>query len=128
MLPERSLATNREYEDCIPIIAVRNLERAKTFYMGLLGFGLDFDGSEVVGLLKDRVQIYLIVESSKNTRQEPGTGNLIILTHEVDELFERCRSAGVDVIVEPDDRPYGQRDFALRDPDGNVLIFACNIN
>jgi len=29
------------------------------------------------------------------------------------------------VIVEPGDRDYGQRDFAIRDPDGNVLVFGC---
>jgi len=29
------------------------------------------------------------------------------------------------VIVEPGDRDYRQRDFAIRDPDGNVLVFGC---
>ena len=119
---------SQQYLDCIPIITVRDLATAKRFYLDVLGFQLDFDGPDVVGLLRDRVQFYLIVATSQNRRQDPGTGNLVVLVEEVDSVFETCIAAGAEIIIEPDDRPYGQRDFALRDPDGNVLVFAAEVS
>ena len=111
--------------ECIPIITIAEMERAKAFYSGVLGFRIDFDAGEVAGLLHGNVMIYLIAESSEHQRQPAGSANLNFMVDEVDGLYERCREAGVEVLVEPGDRVYGQRDFAIRDADGNVLVFAC---
>jgi uncharacterized glyoxalase superfamily protein PhnB len=67
----------------------------------------------------------LIGAEGVNARQQPGTANVSFFTDEVDELFAACRRSGVAVIVEPGDRDYGQPDFAIRDPDGNVMVFGC---
>ena len=40
-----------------------------------------------------------------------------------DELFEAQRSQGVEVVELPGDRPYGLRDYAVRDPYGYRLAF-----
>ena len=42
----------------------------------------------------------------------------------VDELCERARSAGADVLEEPTDQEYGHRRFTARDPEGHVWYFA----
>jgi uncharacterized glyoxalase superfamily protein PhnB len=39
-----------------------------------------------------------------------------------DELFERAKAAGADVIREPFDTDYGSRDFMVRDPEGNTWM------
>jgi len=39
-----------------------------------------------------------------------------------DELFERAKAAGADVIREPFDTDYGSRDFTVRDPEGNTWM------
>ncbi|MER6672449.1 VOC family protein [Streptomyces sp. NPDC000983] len=44
-------------------------------------------------------------------------------TSDCDELFERVREYGADVIQEPTDQAYGVRDCAFRDPAGNMLRF-----
>ncbi|MEU6274654.1 VOC family protein [Streptomyces populi] len=49
---------------------------------------------------------------------------VIFSTTDCDELFERVRSSGADVVQEPEDQPYGLRDCAFRDPAGNLLRFA----
>ena len=98
-----------EFKDCIPIITVRDLSIAKDFYIGVLGFELDFEVGEplsIVGGFKDLVAFYLVGANSENVRQPPGTANLNVLTNEVDQLFDRCRSARAEVIVEPEDRSY----------------------
>ena len=42
-------------------------------------------------------------------------------TSDVDAVFERLEAAGVEVVQEPTDQPYGVRDCAVRDPSGNMI-------
>lgn len=46
---------------------------------------------------------------------------VIFETDDCDATFERIRDAGYEVLEEPTDQPYGVRDFAVRDPAGNML-------
>lgn len=39
----------------------------------------------------------------------------------LDEMFERVRAMGVEIIQEPDDRPWGHRDFMVADIDRNIV-------
>jgi uncharacterized glyoxalase superfamily protein PhnB len=38
---------------------------------------------------------------------------------EVDELYRRWRDAGAKIVDEPEDKPWGLREFRVSDPDGN---------
>lgn len=49
---------------------------------------------------------------------------VIFRTDDVDEVFERLRKAGAEVLQEPISQPYGVRDCAFRDPSGNHLRFS----
>jgi catechol 2,3-dioxygenase-like lactoylglutathione lyase family enzyme len=40
---------------------------------------------------------------------------------DLDASFEKVRSAGAEIVQEPTDQPWGTRDFAVRDPSGNLL-------
>ncbi len=40
---------------------------------------------------------------------------------EVESSFERVREAGPEVVEELADRPWDTRDFAVRDPSGNLV-------
>ena len=40
---------------------------------------------------------------------------------ELEAAFERVREAGAEVVEELADRPWGTRDFAVRDPSGNLV-------
>jgi catechol 2,3-dioxygenase-like lactoylglutathione lyase family enzyme len=40
---------------------------------------------------------------------------------DLDGEFEKLAAAGVDVVEEPTDQPYGVRDCAIRDPAGNLI-------
>ena len=122
---------------CIPVLTVSSIEQARSLYVDVLGFSVDFEFSpdgagqgsvtKFVGLLHGDVMIHVIEESSDKARQPAGSGNISLFVDEIDELFTSCRRNGVTVIVEPGDRVYGQRDFAIRDDDGNVLTFGCEI-
>ncbi len=40
---------------------------------------------------------------------------------DVDAAFEQVREAGAEIVQEPTDQPWGPRDFAVRDPSGNLI-------
>lgn len=46
---------------------------------------------------------------------------IVLATSDVDAVFERLAEADADIVQEPADQPYGVRDFAVRDPAGNLL-------
>ncbi|MFI1992822.1 VOC family protein [Actinoplanes sp. NPDC020271] len=53
----------------------------------------------------------------------PGTFGAYAVTDEPDELAARARAAGAEIVREPFDTDYGSRDFAARDPEGNLWSF-----
>ncbi|MGW9631465.1 VOC family protein [Agromyces sp. NPDC055520] len=46
---------------------------------------------------------------------------ILLATHDLDAVFGRLQAAGVEVVQEPLDLGYGVRDFAVRDPGGNLI-------
>ena len=44
-----------------------------------------------------------------------------LATKDLDETFERLQAGDAEVVQEPMDQPYGVRDFAVRDPAGNLI-------
>ncbi len=42
-------------------------------------------------------------------------------TDDLDATFEKVRASGAEVVQEPTDQSWGTRDFAVRDPSGNLV-------
>jgi len=42
-------------------------------------------------------------------------------TDDLDDTFERVRESGAEIVQEPTDQFWGTRDFAVRDPSGNLV-------
>jgi catechol 2,3-dioxygenase-like lactoylglutathione lyase family enzyme len=40
---------------------------------------------------------------------------------DLDAAFEKVRAAGAEIVEEPTEQPWGARDFAVRDPSGNLV-------
>jgi len=40
---------------------------------------------------------------------------------DLDAAFAKLREAGAEIVQEPADQPWGTRDFAVRDPSGNLI-------
>ena len=55
--------------------------------------------------------------------QGAGRTSVYVVVDDPDPLFERARSAGAEVVMEPTDQDYGSRDFTVRDPEGNLWAF-----
>jgi uncharacterized glyoxalase superfamily protein PhnB len=44
-----------------------------------------------------------------------------LATRDLDGTFERLQAGDADIVQEPTDQPWGIRDFAVRDPAGNLI-------
>ena len=53
----------------------------------------------------------------------PGTAACYVVTDDPDALHDRAVAAGAEVIQPLHDTDYGSRDFAVRDPEGNLWSF-----
>ncbi|WP_369140151.1 VOC family protein [Modestobacter versicolor] len=53
----------------------------------------------------------------------PGSTGCYVVTDEPDALFERAVAAGAEVLRPLEDTDHGSREFAVRDPEGNLWSF-----
>jgi uncharacterized glyoxalase superfamily protein PhnB len=52
-----------------------------------------------------------------------GTTCLYVAVDDPDAHHHRARAAGAEIVMELTDQPYGSREYAARDPEGNVWAF-----
>jgi uncharacterized glyoxalase superfamily protein PhnB len=94
---------------------------AVEFYTKKLGFRLGFtwgDPPTMAGVMVGNVQMFL-----EQGRPNSDGCSVYFVVGDADELFEFQRASGVEIVAEPDDRPYGLRDYAVRDLHGYHLSF-----
>jgi catechol 2,3-dioxygenase-like lactoylglutathione lyase family enzyme len=48
-------------------------------------------------------------------------GMLLLATADLDGTFDQLQAGDVEIVQEPTEQPYGVRDFAVRDPAGNLI-------
>ena len=51
-------------------------------------------------------------------------GTYVEIDGDVDELYERAKAAGAEILEEPADQEYGHRRFSAKDPEGQQWFFA----
>lgn len=103
------------------ILFVTDVRAAVAFYTEKLGFWSPFmegDPPSFAGVNLDRVQIFL----ERGTPSPSGCA-VYFVVGDADALCAFHRAHGVEVVQEIEDRPYGLRDYSVRDRDGYVLTF-----
>lgn len=109
------------------VIHVKNLDQSIPYYIDVLGFSLDFQYGEYVGIKHGAIFLHLSSSLNPGKKKEPGTGHVCIECDEIDIYYEDILKKGAVISVPLDRRPYGMRDFAVDDPDGNTLVFGQTI-
>ena len=54
---------------------------------------------------------------------QPGTFGAYVVVDDTDGVYARAKAAGAEIVREPEVTDYGSRDFAARDPEGNLWSF-----
>ncbi len=102
-------------------LAVADVMEAVEFYTGKMGFTLGFTWGEpptIAGVNLGNVQLFLV----KGTPNPKGCSVYFVVGN-ADELCEYQRANGVQIVVEPEDREYGLRDYGVRDLHGYQINF-----
>jgi catechol 2,3-dioxygenase-like lactoylglutathione lyase family enzyme len=110
------------------LVGTTDFARSTSFYGSALGFPVDehWDDPDGRGTLFRAATggVIEVVEDSPHHPAEPASGvKVAIEVDDVDLLHERVRAAGVEVVEPIGDRPWGHRNFEIRDPNGLGLVF-----
>jgi uncharacterized glyoxalase superfamily protein PhnB len=66
-----------------------------------------------------------VIDATVRDREELLSASLTVATaEEIDSLFAEFQTAGVVFFQTLKRQPRGAKDFIVRDPDGNLLLFA----
>jgi len=117
-----------------PMLSVDDLGRALGFYRELLGFNEAYrfpegDNAVFVTLTAGTSEIGLGQlgpgPALHGQAQRPASGHrveLCVYVDDVDTTVDRVRKAGVRVVLEPAQQPWGERVAYVEDPDGNLVM------
>ncbi|MEC0111447.1 VOC family protein [Paenibacillus taichungensis] len=108
-------------------INTQNVPAAKNFYQDVLELDLLMNHGwiETYGLIgEENVQISIATQGGSNT----STPDLSIEVDDVDEAYERMKSAGYTIEYDLTDELWGVRRFYVRDPFGKLINILAHIH
>lgn len=119
--PNTSAGPDVDCEKYHATLAVSDVRSAIDFYTTKLGFWLAFaegDPPHFAGVNLGRVQMFL-----EHGTPSPQGCSVYFVVSDADKLHRFHQSSGVEIIEPPGDRPYGLRDYTVRDGCGYRLSF-----
>jgi uncharacterized glyoxalase superfamily protein PhnB len=112
----------------IPVLSVTDSSKAEDYYCRVLGFETMFayrpdpNRSDPCYLGVARDGVWLHLHSFKPERA--GMTDAFLYVADVDGLYAEFMARGATSHMPPTDQTWGNREMGIRDPDGNVLVFA----
>jgi lactoylglutathione lyase len=113
------------FRDSFPILEVSDVSRSLRFYTELLGFRMTFSfdgdaGKPVFASLELDDGTKIAIGGPKEAVSS-GSVAIWLYTDDVDAAVADLRQGGVEVIAEPEDKPWGERVASVSDPDGYTI-------
>ena len=109
--------------DICPKLPMRDKVLTKDFYVNRLNFELLGDYAEYLIVGKDRIEIHFFEFKGLDPKQ--NYGQVYIRTDDIDGLYQALLDNKTS--IHPNGglqtKPWGQKEFALLDPDNNLLTF-----
>ena len=117
-----------------PQLFVADINASCDFFSGKLGFTVAFTYGEppfYAQVMRDGARLNLrcvegaVIDPGLRDREQLLAASLTVATAEaIKQLFLEFQAAGVTFFQTLKREPWGARDFIVRDPDGNLLLFA----
>lgn len=112
------------------VLAVQHLERARRYYVDVLGFTEDDITARGWSFLR-KDNFFLMLGECPDEVSAAETGNhawfMHLLVDDVDGYYAELRARGALLVNAPTNREYGLREFILETPDGHRLMIAQEI-
>lgn len=111
-----------------PKLPMRDKTVTRNFYMHQLGFR-EFGNADYTGYLmmeKDNLQIHFFEFKALDPKE--NYGQVYIRTNDIDNLYQSLlnNKASIHPNGALQIKPWGQKEFAMLDPDNNLLTFGQN--
>jgi catechol 2,3-dioxygenase-like lactoylglutathione lyase family enzyme len=120
---------NARLGPAIPVLNVRHVEDALSYYVNRLGFQVDFryekQPGSYAGVKRDDTRLHMHLHPAEAfANAHAGPPRFRIPVDNPDALHAEYKAMGVlDGDVEVHDTEWGTREFGFKDPDGNELVF-----
>jgi uncharacterized glyoxalase superfamily protein PhnB len=111
-----------------PIVRYDDAHAGMRFLSEAFGFAVD-EVHEQDGLVAHALVGFgddLVMVSSRRPGGDPfdlGALCLYVAVDDPDAHHDRAKAAGAEILMDLTDQDYGSRDYAARDPEGNVWCF-----
>ncbi|WP_058301922.1 VOC family protein [Gorillibacterium timonense] len=113
-------------------IFVEDMKKMVSFYTDILNFETDWDGGLFASFKKGNDGLFMydrkdFAKSIGVTYYPPSGINLTMemyltfATPELDQEYERLKNLQVRIVTELATQPWGQRNFFIADPEGNLI-------
>ena len=126
-----SQPTQSKLTGIAPYFFVSDIKRSAAYYQDVLGFTVPRLWGEPPGFcMPQRDGLVMMLCQADNPGKVQPNGrdgeawDAYVWVTDADALCEEFKSMGVLLQYAPEDKPfYGNREFAIRDPDGYVIAF-----
>jgi hypothetical protein len=109
--------------DINPKLPMRDKITTKEYYIDKLKFSEISDYGDYLLIRKDNVEIHFF--EFKDLEPKENYGQVYIRTDDIDKLYQTLLDNKVSIHPNGhlETKPWGQKEFALLDPDNNLLTF-----
>ena len=104
----------------MPELPLSNVAAGVVHYCDVLGFEVNYSQHDIGVMDRDGMRVLLIARSSRHI----GIGSCAFYVTDADALYAELVTRGANVQGPPVSKPWGLREFAVLDPEGNRLTFA----
>ena len=133
-MSEDAISTKAVISAAEPQLFVADIRASCDFFTGMLGFAVVFSYGEpplYAQVRRDGARLNLrcveapVIDAAWRDREQLLSASLTVATaDEIKALFLEFQNAAVTFFQTLRREPWGARDFIVRDPDGNLLLFA----
>jgi uncharacterized glyoxalase superfamily protein PhnB len=104
----------------VPELPVADVERAQEHYRDVLGFeiGWLYPAKEIGAVSRSNVAIFF---RKRKPPFEPAVH--WVFAEDIDATYEELMSLGANIVEPLERKPWGLRQFTVKDPDGNLFYF-----
>jgi uncharacterized glyoxalase superfamily protein PhnB len=110
----------RQLRRFLPALPLSDVAAGIAYYQRVFGFRINYAQADLGVLDRDDVTLLLIARTERHT----GIGSCEAYVRDADALYAELTGRGADVEGPPVSRPWGLREFRVRDLEGNEITFA----
>ncbi len=121
-MPSIPTSNPKQFVQGAPVLHVPDVGATVAFYRDMLGFTSDFGDEKYAVVWRDNSAIHFVRDDGS-----PKGVHLFQWVKDIDAYYKEIVDRGIDGATAPMDKPYGIREFGVRDINGVGIVFGQDI-